>query len=98
MSASRTFEVQISVLCKHWNDEKLRRQWLKDEFTVRKATANKSMRITWKDDTNVEVYFCSKGASTSQVAVQHSKLARLALVERTRSQWKAALERLSRVL
>ncbi len=99
VSASRTFEVPISVLYKHWSDEKLRKQWLKDKFIIRKATVNKSMRITWSDNnTNVEVNFYSKGASKSQVAVQHSKLASSAQIERTRSQWKAALERLSSVL
>jgi len=98
VNASRTFEVPVSVLYKNWNDGKLRKQWLKDKIVVRKATANKSMRITWSDDTNVDVSFYTKGATKSQVAVQHGKLASLAQVECMRSRWKAALERLTGVL
>jgi hypothetical protein len=98
VSASRTSKVPISVLYKHWSDEKLRRQWLKDKIVVRKATANKSMRITWPDNSHVDVYFYEKGAAKSQAAVQHSKLASAAQVKRMRSRWKAALERLAGAL
>lgn len=56
------------------------------------------MRITWCDGTQVELYFYSKGATRSQAAVQHSKLGNSARVERMRSRWKAALERLSGIL
>jgi hypothetical protein len=98
VSASKTFEVPLSKLYKYWNDEKLRNKWLKDEFTVRKATEGKSMRIKWNDDTSVEVNFYGKGNSKSQAAVQHSKLASAKQVERTRSYWKAALERLKGAL
>lgn len=95
VSASKTYKVPVGVLYKNWSDEKLRRQWLKDKFTVRRATANKSMRITWTDNTSVEVNFYAKGSTKSQAAVQHGKLASSAQVERTRVRWKAALERLS---
>jgi hypothetical protein len=98
VSASRTFDVPIGALCKHWNDEKLRSKWLKDRFTIRKATTNKSLRITWNDNTNVEVNFYSKGVSKSQATVQHSKLGGSVQVESTRSYWKAALGRLSGLL
>lgn len=98
VSANRTFEVPISILYKHWSDEKLCKRWLKDKFTVRKSTTNKSMRITWNDNTSVEVNFYSKGVSKNQVAVQHSKLDDLTQVERTRSRWKTALDRLSSML
>jgi len=98
VSASRTFEVPVDILFKHWSDEKLRNKWLKDKFNVRKSTANKSMRITWNNDSSVEVNFYIKGISKSQVAVQHSKLQSAALVERTRSYWKTAMERLSGAL
>jgi hypothetical protein len=98
VSASKTFDVPIGILYKRWSDEKLRSKWLKDRFMVRKATANKSMRITWNDNTNVEVNFYRKGAAKSQVAVQHTKLADAKQVERIRSRWKAALEQLSGAL
>ncbi|HEY3094620.1 MAG TPA: hypothetical protein VGJ42_02555 [Nitrososphaera sp.] len=37
VSASKTVEVSLSTLYKHWSDEKSRKQWLKDKFTVRKS-------------------------------------------------------------
>jgi len=98
VSASKTYEVPVIILYKNWNDEKLRKQWLKDKFTIKKATANKSIRIMWPDNTNVDVEFYSKALSKSQVVVQHSKLASSTEIERVRSRWKAALERLSEVL
>jgi hypothetical protein len=98
VSASKTLEVPISVLYKSWSDEKIRSKWLKEKIAVRKATANKSMRITWHDGTHVDVYFYNKGAAKSQVAVQHGKLADSKQVELARSRWKAALDRLSGAL
>ena len=65
VSASKTFGVSVNTLYKHWSDEKLSGLWLKDKFTVRKTTANKSMRISWPCGTNVDVEFYSKGASKS---------------------------------
>lgn len=98
VSASRMFEVPINVLYKNWSDEKLRRQWLKDKIVVRKTTTGRSMRITWRDGTHVDVYFYEKGTVKSQAAVQHSRLGDSAQVERMRSHWKAALGRLSDAL
>jgi len=98
VSASKTFGVSLDTIYRHWSDEKLRKEWLKDKFTIRKATANKSIRITWSDNTSVDIEFYNKGAAKSQVAVQHSRLSSAAQVERTRARWKAALERLSGVL
>ena len=98
VSASKTFDVSLGTLYKYWSDEKLRSKWLKDEFTIRKATKDKSIQITWSDSTSIEVNFYEKGESKSQVAVQHSKLADAKQVERVRSYWKAALERLKGTL
>lgn len=88
LSASRTFEVPLGILYNHWSNEEMRKQWLKDQVVIRKATVNKSMRITWSDNTHVDVYFYEKGASKSQVAVQHTKLTSSAQVERNRSRGK----------
>ncbi|MGI0028954.1 MAG: hypothetical protein ACREAQ_04480 [Nitrososphaera sp.] len=99
VSASRTFQVPVGVLYRQWSDAKIRGMWLREKFTVRKETKNKSMRITWGDGrTSVEVYFYSKGDSKSQVSVQHSKLASSKDVELARSRWKGALERLAKIL
>lgn len=95
VSLSRTYEVAIDVLYENWSEEKLHTQWLKEKIVVRKATVDKSMRITWSDGTHVDVCFYEKGAVKSQSTVQRSKLGNSAQVERMKSPWKAALERLS---
>jgi hypothetical protein len=98
VGVSRTFDVPIGSLYSQWSDSKLRNKWLKEKIIVRKETKNKSMRITWPDNTSVELYFTGKAPDKSQVAVQHSKLAKAADVERSRVYWKAALDRLSKSL
>src|SRR4051812_6895798 len=45
---SRTFAVPLAALYAAWHDEKVRRRWLGDcPLTIRKATKDKSLRITW---------------------------------------------------
>jgi len=58
---------------------------------IRKATPQKSMRITWGDGTSVSVYFCAKGEAKSQVAVQHEKLSASKDVARMKKVWGAVL-------
>ena len=65
---------------------------------MRTAVPNKSMRITWPDGTSVEVYFVAKGASKSQVAVQHRKLADKPSVERLKEYWAERLGALQALL
>lgn len=98
VGVSRTFDVPVGTLYDQWSDSKLRSKWLKEKIVVRKETRNKSMRITWPDETSVELYFVGKGPGKSQVAVQHSKLASAKQVERFRAKWKAALDRLSKMV
>src|SRR4029079_5290011 len=81
-------------------DTRARRAWLPDsDFTVRKATANKSLRITWVDGkTNLDVNFSAKGDDRSQVAVEHGKLAGVKDVAKKKAYWAEALDRLKRHL
>jgi hypothetical protein len=98
-SASKTIAVALTPLFTAWTDAKVRRRWLPGaKFTVSKATANKSIRIVWDDDTRVEVNFVGKGAGKSQVAVDHKKLADADAVAKAKEYWKAALERLKELL
>ena len=84
-----------------WADEELLREWLRDtRFTVRKATPSRSMRITWGDGTDVDVYFYAKGEEKGQVTVEHRKLPDPDSEESMRAFWrdrfavlKALLER-----
>lgn len=100
VSASKTIAVPIAVLYSAWHDKKQRVRWLPDApLTMRKATAEKSLRIAWDTDkTTVEVGFVTKGPAKSQVTVQHNKLTDAAAVERLRTYWSSALARLKTTL
>ena len=93
VSSSKTVAVPVKTLFQAWHEPKKRATWLRDHrFTVRKATAPKSMRITWVDgETNVEANFYAKGASKSSVAIQHDKLGGPKDVEKMRAYWAKAL-------
>ncbi len=100
-SASKTVDVPLAALYDSWADEKERAAWLGREgrFTVRKATKNKSMRITAADGkTGLEVNFYAKGAAKSQVAIQISKLPSVSAVEKAKAAWGTRLEGLKRRL
>jgi hypothetical protein len=78
----------------------LRAKWLAGakRLTVRKATENKSLRITWADGTNVDVNLFAKGPAKSQVAVEHGKLTGVADVPRVKQYWADALAKLQKLL
>lgn len=98
-SKSRTFPVPVGVLFEAFAAPRLRVRWLGDvELTVRKATPNKSIRITWNDGTSVEVWFTAKGEGKSSAAVQHRKLSGMEAVAKTKAFWEERLEVLAEVL
>jgi hypothetical protein len=99
-SASKTVAVPVTQLFEAWTDEKIRKRWLpKAAFTIRKATAPKSLRITPEDGkTNLSVMFYPKGEGKSQVAIEHDKLPAREDVERVKAYWGEALDRLKAVL
>jgi len=99
-SASKTLAVPVSALFAAWNEPKLRSKWLSGAkgLTIRKATENKSLRITWPDGTNVDVNFISKGPAKSQVAVEHGKLAGVTDVPPIKEYWAEALAKLQKIL
>ncbi len=100
VSGNKTVDAPIGALYDAWDDAKLRKRWLPDSnFTIRKATARKSMRITWVDGkTNLDVMFYAKGAQKSQVQVEHSKLASESAAERMKAYWKKVLGQLAEML
>src|SRR3954471_10983140 len=61
ISVSRTMTTPVSRAFKAWTDEKTRKKWLPEDFTVRKSTANKTLRINWADETDLVVAFYPKG-------------------------------------
>ena len=96
VSVSRTMETPLARLYEAWSDSASRDRWLAEgALVVRKATPEKSVRLTWVDGrTSVEAYFYPKGVARSQVTVQHSKLASAGDGERMKAYWREALDRL----
>lgn len=99
ISISRTVDAPVGRAFKAWTDETTRRKWLTSNLTIRKATANKSLRITWEDGkTSLAVGFLSKGAGKSQVVAQHSKLPNAKAAAKMKKFWAEALERMRSML
>ena len=72
---SKVFAVPLTRLYRAFADKRTRLRWLPAvNLTVRTATPNKSMRITWTDGTSVELGFISKGDAKAQVQIQHRRL------------------------
>ncbi len=96
ISVGRTVSVPLGTLYKAFATEKSRGSWLsEDGLAVRKATTDKSMRVTWKDGkSSLEINFYDKGKSKSQVVVQHSKLSDAKAAAKMKTYWGTALDRL----
>jgi hypothetical protein len=96
---SRTFPVPLARLYQAFDDPRVRARWLPNvEVTVRTATREKSMRITWPDRTSLEVGFIARGNGKSQVALQHSKLPEKTAATRMKEYWTERLDDLASVL
>ena len=99
-SVSRTIPVAVKWLYGAWEDSDARRRWLGGpDMTIRKATTNKSIRITWgSGDSSVAVMFYARGKNKSQVTIEHSRLKTEKDVARMKEFWSAALDRLAGLL
>ncbi|HEV8239234.1 MAG TPA: hypothetical protein VGS57_07700 [Thermoanaerobaculia bacterium] len=93
---SKTIAVPLERLYAAFADAKARKRWLGDvALVVRKATPDKSMRITWDDGTSVEAGFFAKGPEKSMVAVAHTKLPDKARADELKRFWSARLDALA---
>jgi hypothetical protein len=98
-SKSRTFAVPLTRLYRAFYDKRVRARWLPGvDLTIRVATRDKSMRITWPGKTSVELYFSSRSLKKSQVAVQHVKLPDKETATRMKQYWEERLDVLGEVL
>jgi len=98
VGASKTVTVPVAVLYDAWADSRRRRRWLSEpRFTVRKAKPARSLCIAWRDDSDVDVVFQSKGLEKSQVTLEHRQLAPRD-VPRMKDYWSEQLARLKEVL
>jgi uncharacterized protein YndB with AHSA1/START domain len=94
-SVSRTIAASAAKAHKAWTDAATRAQWLAGQrFTVRASTAGKSLRITWPDETNVDVTITARGKDKCVLAVQHDKLKSAAAVRGAKSFWSERLDAL----
>ena len=99
ISRSKTLNAPVSEIFEAWGNVRRRAAWLPGEKpAVRKATENKSLRITWTDGTNVEVMLYPKAAGRTQVSVQHGRLPTARAGEKLKAFWGEALERLGKLL
>ena len=96
ISVSRTIKAPLGKLYKSFANEKTRKAWLpEDGLTTRTSTANKSMRVTWRDGkTSLEINFYAKDDDKSVVVVQHSKLPDANSSAKMKTYWGKALDRL----
>src|SRR5687768_16767791 len=95
-SRSKTVPVPVARLYRAFTDARLRNRWLPGvKLTIRKATPDKSVRITWDDDTSVEVWLTAKGDARSSVAVSHRKLTSREDSARRKAYWGERLEALA---
>ncbi|MBX3403633.1 MAG: hypothetical protein KF699_09525 [Phycisphaeraceae bacterium] len=111
-SASKTIGAAPVRVFRAWTDTKARNAWLPGApLTIRKATAPKSIRVTWTRppartaseprQTSIEIWISDKskpGAPKCAVQVQESKLRSAAEVAASKKHWSAALGRLAEAL
>ena len=98
-SKSKVFSVPVGRLYRAFHDPRTRRRWLPDvKLIVRTATPDKTIRVSWPDGSPVQLYFVSKGAGKSQVAVQHGRLPDRAAVDRMKAYWTERLRALQEIL
>jgi hypothetical protein len=100
ISVSKTVACPISRLYDTWMNDVSRKKWLGNEkIHVRKATENKSARITWSDGaTSLSVDFYTKGNDKSQVVVQHQKIQDVAAAEKLKVFWTQKLDALKSMI
>jgi len=99
ISRVKTIAVAVDDVYEAWGNTRRRAQWLPGaKLTIRKATENKVLRITWGDGSNIEVTLHPKGPAKTQVAVQHGRLKNARAAAQQKAHWGEALDRLARLL
>lgn len=99
ISVSRTMAAPAGKAYQAWTDDKTRQKWLPSKMTIRKATPDKTLRITWEDGrTSVAAAFMPKGSTRCQVVAQHNKLPSAKEAARMKKFWGDALDRLRAIL
>jgi hypothetical protein len=96
VAVSKTLAASLPSLYAAAANAAKREQWFpKGAFAQSSHTKNKYVRGSWNESARLEIGFLAKGAGKAQIALQVSKLAKKADVERERAAWKTALGRLA---
>ena len=91
-SKSKTLPASLSKVYRAFSQPRMRARWLPGAgLTVRSATPNKYLRITWQDGTSVNAGFTSKARSKAHVAVEHNNLASKEAADRMKRYWSERL-------
>jgi len=99
VSVSRTIDASITVAFRAFKDGRSRKRWLTEPITIRKATPDRSLRISWDaDGTTLDVNLTSKGTSRCEAVVQHSRLPDIDTVETMRAFWRERMDTLRDLL
>jgi uncharacterized protein YndB with AHSA1/START domain len=99
ISRSKTIKAPVDDVYEAWGNARRRAQWLPGaRLTIRKATENKTLRVTWGDGSNLEVSLHPKGAAKTQIAVQHGKLENARAAAKQKAFWGEAFDRLAELL
>jgi len=99
ISRSKTIKAPVDDVYEAWGNTRRRAQWLPGaKLTIRKATENKILRVTWGDGSNLEVSLHAKGATKTQIVVQHGKLASARAGAKQKEYWGEAFDRLAQLL
>jgi uncharacterized protein YndB with AHSA1/START domain len=99
ISRVKTIKAPVDDVFDAWGNARRRAQWIPGaKLTIRKATENKTLRVTWGDGSNLEVTFYTKGAEKTQVGVQHGRLASARAADKQKAFWGEAFERLAQLL
>jgi hypothetical protein len=92
---SRTLGVGVKELFAACADDKRRGAWLKgDKLVISTARPEKTVRGAWDGANRLEIRFYPKGATKTQIVIDHMKLASRAEVEKIKAFWSESLERL----
>ncbi|MEP7052406.1 MAG: DUF4287 domain-containing protein [Pseudomonadota bacterium] len=97
---SKTLELPLAKLFRFWAEPAERNKWLADDrFSIHKATASKSIRARWgRGVSRIDVDFCEKGPSKSQVTVQHNRIETSDAAEQMKAYWAKKISALEALL
>ena len=99
ISRAKTIKAAVGDVYEAWGNTRRRAEWLPGaKLTIRKATENKTLRVTWGDGSNIEVSLYAKGQAKTQIAVQHGRLKNARAAAKQKVFWGEAFDRLAQLL